>query len=275
MADSPLYLNTEVGLGESAHGGQLGRVPGHLLPEGDRAGTADPFRGAPVAGRPVRGMTDSVLDGVSREVGGPVSTSVTADGWFGMLNRGPDPRAARSRAAALRAAQELLAEQGRSAVTHAAVAARSGVGRTTLYRHWPDPTALLHDAIAQRMSQVRSAPTGKLRADLVQELNGLRILLHDPVTERGMRAITERAGIDPAFTGLKEALYQLGTEGYRSIIGAAKVRGELPATLDPDLAVDQLAGPLMFRRLLADQTFDTDYVEAVVDSFLRTYGSTD
>ena len=131
----------------------------------------------------------------------------------GAPTRALDPRAVRSRAQALRAAQELLAEQGWAAVTHVAVAARSGVGRTTLYRHWPEAVGMLQDAIAERMSQVRPELTGDLRADLRQQLNGLRILLHEPVTERGLRAIIERAGVDPAFGQLKEALYRAGSEG--------------------------------------------------------------
>ncbi|MEU5159722.1 TetR/AcrR family transcriptional regulator [Streptomyces sp. NPDC020875] len=182
--------------------------------------------------------------------------------------RGMDPRAARSRASALAAAQELLVEQGWAAVTHVTVAARSGVGRTTLYRHWPDAAALLYEAIAQRIASVRPAPTGVLRDDLIGQLDGLRELLHDPVAERGMRAVVERAGVDPAFSGLKEALYQAGSGGFRAIVGRAKDDGTLRSDLDVELAIDQLAGPLIFRRLLAERTFGPEYVRAVADSFL-------
>src|ERR671934_2975923 len=76
------------------------------------------------------------------------------------MDRGPDPRVLRSRQAALSAVQEILAEHGWTGVTHVAVAARSGVGRTTLYRHWPDVRALLFDAIVQQINQVRREPTG-------------------------------------------------------------------------------------------------------------------
>ncbi|MEU6767634.1 TetR/AcrR family transcriptional regulator [Streptomyces sp. NPDC046853] len=182
--------------------------------------------------------------------------------------RGMDPRAARSRAAALAAAQELLVEQGWSAVTHVAVAARSGVGRTTLYRHWPDSPSLIYEAIAQRIANARPTRTGVLRDDLIGQLNGLRALLHDPVGERGMRVVIERAGVDPTFAELKESLYQAGSGGFRAIVELAKENGELPAELDTELAIDQLAGPLMFRRLLAERTFGAEYVHAVADAFL-------
>lgn len=57
-------------------------------------------------------------------------------------------RAARSRDAALTAARALLDEEGPAAVTHQRVAKRAGVGRATVYRHWPQPETLLQDAIA-------------------------------------------------------------------------------------------------------------------------------
>jgi len=189
----------------------------------------------------------------------------------GAPDRGPDPRVIRSRQAALTAAQELLAEEGWTAVTHVTVSARSGIGRTTLYRHWPDVAALIHDAIAQRIEQVRPTPTGDLRTDLVSELNGLRRLLHDPVGERGMRAVLDRAPFDPAFDRLKKALYAAGSAGFRKIMKAAEARGDLPAGTDISLAIEQLAGPLIFRRLLAERDIDEAYVESIVDGVLRLH----
>lgn len=184
-------------------------------------------------------------------------------------DRGPDPRVTRSRQAALSAVQELLAEEGWTGVTHVAVAARSGVGRTTLYRHWPDVASLIHDAIEQRIGQARTARTGDLRADLISELNGLRQLLHDPASEHTMRAVLERAPFDPAFASLKETLYRSGSGGFRGILEAAMARGEIRPDTDIPLAVDQLAGPLMYRRLFAGLDIDEKYAGAIVDSVLR------
>jgi AcrR family transcriptional regulator len=202
-----------------------------------------------------------------------MSPQADSESSLGVRGRGPDPRAARSRAAALAATRELLAEQGWSAVTHVAVAARSGVGRTTLYRHWPDATALIQDTIAQEISIASPEPTGELREDLTRTLDALRVMLHEPLTERSLRAIIERADVDPAYTQLKETLYHRGSAPLRSIVETAKAHGELPPQLDTDLAVDQLAGPLMFRRLVAGDSFTTDYVRQVVDGFVRAYAN--
>jgi AcrR family transcriptional regulator len=49
-----------------------------------------------------------------------------------------DPRVVRTRLAVLEAATMLLRTEGPGAVTHARVAEAAGVGRATIYRHWPD-----------------------------------------------------------------------------------------------------------------------------------------
>ena len=51
--------------------------------------------------------------------------------------RDPDPRLERTRRAVLEAALDLLTEHGYGEVTIEAVAARSGVAKSTIYRHWP------------------------------------------------------------------------------------------------------------------------------------------
>ena len=57
-----------------------------------------------------------------------------------------DPRVERSRMVILEAAVEELAEVGYGGVTIESVAARAGVGKSTIYRHWPDKLALIADA---------------------------------------------------------------------------------------------------------------------------------
>src|ERR1700733_13966145 len=57
-----------------------------------------------------------------------------------------DPRIERSRLVILAAAVEELAEVGYGQVKMESVAARAGVAKSTLYRHWPDKLALIADA---------------------------------------------------------------------------------------------------------------------------------
>jgi AcrR family transcriptional regulator len=62
--------------------------------------------------------------------------------------RKSDPRAERSKQAILDATRELLADEGDvGSLTVEAVAARSGVAKTTIYRRWRDKWELALDAV--------------------------------------------------------------------------------------------------------------------------------
>ncbi|HEY6495190.1 MAG TPA: TetR/AcrR family transcriptional regulator, partial [Trebonia sp.] len=69
-----------------------------------------------------------------------------------MPYRAPDaanPRVKRTRDRMLAAARELLAEAGPAGLTYSSLAERAGVTRQTLYRHWPERSALLVDLILE------------------------------------------------------------------------------------------------------------------------------
>lgn len=138
-----------------------------------------------------------------------------------------DPRITRSRSAALTAVRELLREGGLLTITHVNVSSRSGVGRSTLYRHWPDVTDLLRDALAGQMARSHSVPKGDLREDLLAELDLVRGQLTDPATERIMRVVIERADSSAAFAALKRDLYREGSRTTAAVIEDAVARGEL------------------------------------------------
>src|SRR5215471_3951264 len=78
-------------------------------------------------------------------------------------------RSARVREAVLTAAFAELQEHGYSGFSIEAVARRSGVHKTTIYRRWPTREALLVYALDTRSDrETPIADTGSLRADLRQ-----------------------------------------------------------------------------------------------------------
>lgn len=174
-----------------------------------------------------------------------------------------DPRVLRNCAAALAAARDLLVEQGWEAVTHVGVAARSGVGRTTLYRHWPDPASMLRDVVVAELDIKATPVTGHLREDLINATTVFHTMLHDPVMERVMRVHIERATVDPTFRRIKDDLFDRGRRSYDEIFTAAGVDTDVPR------AMDRLLGPLLYRRMFAGEDFDSTYVTDVVDDFLK------
>src|SRR5688500_16592931 len=99
-----------------------------------------------------------------------------------------DPRAARSREAMLAAATALLAQDGLEAVTHQTVATRAGVGRATVYRHWPQLLAVrlaarsvTAFALPPRPEDLRAASGGDPRTELAHHLRAIAARFNEPV----------------------------------------------------------------------------------------------
>jgi AcrR family transcriptional regulator len=183
-----------------------------------------------------------------------------------------DPRVARTRDAVLTAVRTLVRRDGVEAVTHQRVAVEAGIGRATVYRHWPDRTHLLLDALAEPDDPESWTGSGDLRTDLVRELGRLqRILSASPFVPE-LAALIGRAEWQPELRELEQQLLAHGTAGLRRSLRQAVARGELPEDLTLDSALAQLAGPLFYRRMLAHEPIADTFVDAVITSFVRSHG---
>src|SRR6266496_6782642 len=81
------------------------------------------------------------------------------------------PRSAQAHKAILDATLELLAEGGFQGLSIEAVAARAGVGKTTIYRRWPSKNELVMDAIREVQVNLSVIDTGNFRKDVVTFVN--------------------------------------------------------------------------------------------------------
>ena len=177
-------------------------------------------------------------------------------------------RACRSGDAILAATRALLAERGMEGLTVDGVAARAKVGKATIYRHWRSRAELVMDAMTSQPSPGPPEPTGDLRADLCAAFAGLQEVLGDPDGSRLLAALVDAAERDPELAQLHIHHGARRRAPARALVAAAVDRGELAAGTDPDLAVDLVAGTLMYRRLLRHQPVTPEVVELVVDAVL-------
>lgn len=181
-----------------------------------------------------------------------------------------DPRVTRSRRALLGAALDELAEAGYTGFSMESVAARAGVGRSTLYRHWKDRLRLVSDALQiLNVQPARPEPAAGVPARArVEQL--LTHLVHAVVESQVaavvpalVHAAEHHEGVADLWHGYsaqrRQALVEAIAEGVRA--------GEL-RRVDPDLAAVALSGAVFYRRLMTPRPMTADEVPGLVDSVL-------
>src|SRR3984957_7653920 len=84
-----------------------------------------------------------------------------------------DKRVQRSKDSILAVTYKLLTEEGIGGVSVDEVSRRSGVSKTTIYRHWPSRSALLMDACSKIGSAPVTPDTGTLKGDITVLATGL------------------------------------------------------------------------------------------------------
>ena len=184
-----------------------------------------------------------------------------------------DPRVTRSRAAVLDATASLLAEQGWSGTTIEAIAERSGVAKTTIYRHWPHRAGLILEAFASLGAVHEVAESGHLYADLVTMMCSLADDLDQSRWSRVLPALVEGAERDPELARLAATLGRERRRGLVHCLEAAVERGALPGDADVELMAHMLVDPLFFRRLVWRERTTTRFIESLVDHVLRAFGA--
>jgi AcrR family transcriptional regulator len=176
-----------------------------------------------------------------------------------------------AREAVLEAADDLLVERGFAGVTVEGIAARAGVAKQTIYRWWTSKVDVLLEAFTQDMAEHLTPPDlGDVGSDLRAHLHRVALFLTESDPGAVFRALAGQAQHDPELaTRLRTDYLSQQRERDRLPFERAVRRGQLPADLDIDLAVDQLMGPVYYRVLVTGEPVRRDFTDQLVDQFLR------
>ena len=180
-----------------------------------------------------------------------------------------DPRVLVSRERVLTTTLDLLTEAGLDELTIDEISRRSGVAKTTIYRHWPNRSALVIDACS-RMTDSDEAPpdTGSLEGDVRAILTNIAELLGTARWSSIVPSIVDVAEHDPAFADIHSGIQRRHAAPLRSALDRAALRGEIPSTADRDAITAALLGPLFYRRWFSRGKLDTKFVETIIRSTL-------
>lgn len=175
------------------------------------------------------------------------------------------PRVERSKAAILDATLALLAEEGVGGLTVDAVAARAGVGKATVYRHWESRAKLIVDAVSTLVQDDEDVDHGSLRDDLRATYERIGQVCSTGVLAQVMPTLAEAASRDPELASVHREFVARRRQHLMAALQRAAARGELRPGIDPDIAADLVAGPMFYKKLVHHQCPDPAYAEALLD----------
>jgi AcrR family transcriptional regulator len=179
-----------------------------------------------------------------------------------------DKRVERSTKTVLKTTLKLLAEQGLSGVSVDEVAKRSGVAKTTIYRHWPSRSALLLAACSTLGTRAGAPDTGTLRGDLTTLATILARRLRSERWASILPSMIDAAERDPELAGVHARLHAGFMEPFYAVLARARARGDLPRGRDASHVVASVVGPLFYRRWFSREPLTEAFAESLVDSAL-------
>ena len=179
------------------------------------------------------------------------------------------PRSESSRRAILDATRRLLTHTSVQKLSIEAIARKAGVGKTTIYRWWPNKSAVVMEAVFSQPAFHNILPTPKTAAD------GVRTQIEKlarQLSGKNGRIVAEIIGeAQPDPESLQIFISAFLQDRYNSLssyIEGGKQNGEFDANIDTDSAIDMILGPLFFR-LISGQEVDDGFANDMADMLLK------
>lgn len=179
------------------------------------------------------------------------------------------PRSETARTAILGAAVALVRESGYDALAIEAVAARAGVGKTTVYRWWPTKELLVAEAIERIVLSIPIPDTGRVEDDVLALMRATTTMYADPGTVTLLPALVAAVARSARVAqAVRSGMVAGWHTAMSTVLRRAVARGELRADTDVQLVTELLAGPLFYRYLWLGTPIREPYVRAVVAAVL-------
>ncbi|MEI2640168.1 MAG: TetR/AcrR family transcriptional regulator [Microthrixaceae bacterium] len=177
----------------------------------------------------------------------------------------------RSRAKLLDAATELLTEGGSRAVTVDAVAERSGVAKSTMYRHFASQTELLVAVLRHNLPHLDfEVSDGSFEDDVRSVVHAIASLMTDPDWVRILPALMSLRMAIPDIDDLAKAEYDAQLGQIQRLVDKGIEAGLLPTDTDLITTMSLLAGPLMHITLNNDVERLTKLADEVAGRYIAS-----
>lgn len=158
------------------------------------------------------------------------------------------PRSEKSRRSILKAVNALLLRMSVQDLSIEAIAKKAKVGKTTIYRWWPNKTAVVMDALVNQPGMNAPLPSASSHAEAVEMLiDKLLRLLSSPNGQIIAQLFSEAQSDEKSLEVFEQNFLAPLTDAIQYSIERGKEEGEFRRDIDTDMAVDIVCGPIFFR----------------------------
>ncbi len=182
-----------------------------------------------------------------------------------------DPRVQRTIELVRAAVGELVEREGVAAITHQRVAEHAGIGRATVYRHWPHVEDLLYECFTSTTPLLEFGDSPTLAGGLKLALRRKTAQMSRPGEAATMAALIARAAHDPHVASLRDSLIELTCADLQGRIAEAVRHGELATAPKAVELFTAVVGPLVFRTLFLGRSSTAREIDTAVDQALARY----
>ena len=183
-------------------------------------------------------------------------------------------RSSESEEAILTATLQLLKEKPLRDITVEAIARKAGVGKMTIYKWWPSKAYVALDAFRKTMNKIVVIPdTGEAERDLAELLRSMMSFYSSPMGRIFSQFLAESQS-DPEFAVLfRERFLKPRREAVGEVLDRAMKRGEVDDTLDRELILDLMFGPMVLRLMIGHGPLNKAAADVIISTLLRGIGS--
>lgn len=185
------------------------------------------------------------------------------------------PRSIHADQAILQATLDLLAEVGYESMSIEAIAARAGVGKTTIYRRYTSKEELVADAIESLRDDLAIPDTNSFWGDMDILIENAAKKIDSPLGRQTLALIISTASSNPQFAEVYWTKYtKLRREALSKVLKRAKSRGEIHKDADIELVIDLLSGSLYYALIFKPITEPVEaYMRRTMNLLLKGIGN--
>jgi len=180
------------------------------------------------------------------------------------------PRSEKSKQAILDTTNKMLLMASVRDISIESVAKKAGVGKTTIYRWWPNKVAMVLDAIMGPMNSLPAPVSGGQPKDLLEkQLERFARLCRG----RGGKVIAEVYAESQGNAETQALFFQKfmvqHEEILASILEQGKLSGDFRATLNTALTVDMIYGAFFYQLMSNPNPLDQNFANEIILEALR------